>query len=159
MILGIRNFTLGMAFHDLSKRKPQFFLGTFKQGVSKQGVMTFAWRPGSQYDASDCRAQFGRPSTRNGCRICLTVRLPVRPRGDTTGKQIRIPTFPFPPFECALNSRSNSRSDSRNWWEPTWKFFICLCVLGFLGWSPAHQICTKPPGRAPKYRTKGCSRY
>ena len=46
-------------------------VGTFKQGVSKQGVMTFAWRPGSQYDvaatrsadsvlASDCRAHFGR---------------------------------------------------------------------------------------------------
>ena len=56
--------------------------------------MTFAWRPGSQYDAaatrgadsvlaSDCRAQFGRPSTRRGCRICVTVRLPVRPRGET----------------------------------------------------------------------------
>ena len=65
-----------------------------KQGVSKQGVTTFAGRPGSQYDvaatrgadsalASDCRAQFGRPSTRRGCRICVTVRLPVRPRGET----------------------------------------------------------------------------
>ena len=62
--------------------------------VSKQGIMAFAWRPGSQYDvaaarcadsvlASDCRAQFGRPSTRQGCRICVTVRLPVRPRGET----------------------------------------------------------------------------
>ena len=68
--------------------------GTFKQGVSKQGVMTFAWRPGSQHDvsatrgadsvlASDCRAQFGLPSTRRGCRICMTVRLPARPRGET----------------------------------------------------------------------------
>ena len=57
--------------------------------------MTFAWRPGSQYDvtaprgadsvlASDCRAQFGHPSTRRGCRICVTVRLPVRPCGETT---------------------------------------------------------------------------
>ena len=56
--------------------------------------MTFAWRPGSQYDvaatrgadsvlASDCRAKFGRPLTRRGCRICVTVRLPVRPRGET----------------------------------------------------------------------------
>ena len=56
--------------------------------------MTFAWRPGSQYDvaatrgadsvlASDCRAHFGRPSTRKGCRICVAVRLPVRPRGET----------------------------------------------------------------------------
>ena len=69
-------------------------LGTFKEEVSKQGVTTFAWRPGSEYDvaamrgadsvlASDCRAQFGRPSTRRGCRICVTVRLPVRPRGET----------------------------------------------------------------------------
>ena len=59
------------------------------------GVTTFAWRPGSQYDVaatrgadsvlgSDCRARFGRPSTRKGCRICVTVRLPVRPRGETT---------------------------------------------------------------------------
>ena len=51
-------------------------------------------RPGWQYDvaatrgadsvlASDCRAQCGRPSTRGGCRICVTVRLPVRPRGET----------------------------------------------------------------------------
>ena len=71
-----------------------FPLGTFKQGVSKQGVMTFAWRPGLQYDvsvtrgadnvlASDCRAQFGRPSTRRGCRICVTVRLTVRRRRET----------------------------------------------------------------------------
>ena len=56
--------------------------------------MIFAWRPGSQYSvaatrgadsalASDCRAQFGRPSTRRGCRICVTVRLPVPPRGET----------------------------------------------------------------------------
>ena len=33
--------------------------------------------------ASDCRAQFGHPSTRRGCRICGTVPLPVRPRGET----------------------------------------------------------------------------
>ena len=63
------------------------------RGVSKQGVMTFEWRPGSQYDvaatrgadnglASDCRAQFGRPSTRRGCRICVTVQLAVRPSGE-----------------------------------------------------------------------------
>ena len=56
--------------------------------------MTFAWQPGSHYNvaatrgpdnvlASDCRAQFGRPSTRRGFRICVTVRLPVRPRGET----------------------------------------------------------------------------
>ena len=79
---------------DMSQIWAPNLLGTFKQGVSKQGVMTFAWRPGWQYDvaatrgadsalASDCRAQFGLPSTRRGCRICVTVRLPVRPRGET----------------------------------------------------------------------------
>ena len=48
----------------------QVYLGTFKQGVSKQGVTILAWRPGSQYDvaatrgadcnvlASNCCAQF-----------------------------------------------------------------------------------------------------
>ena len=47
--------------------------GNFKQGKNKQGVATFAWPPGWQYHAyatwrtdtvlaSDCRAQFGRPS-------------------------------------------------------------------------------------------------
>ena len=52
------------------------------------------WRLGSQYDvagtrgadrvlASDCRAQVGRLSTRRGCRICVTVRLPVRLRSET----------------------------------------------------------------------------
>ena len=51
-------------------------------------------RPGSQYDvavtrgadnvlASDCRARFGRLSTRIGRRICVTVRLPVRLRRET----------------------------------------------------------------------------
>ena len=70
----------------------------------KQGVMTFAWRPGSQCDvagargadsvlASDCRAQCGRPSIRRGFRICVTVRLPVGPRAENNvfGKQMRTP--------------------------------------------------------------------
>ena len=95
---------------------PAESLGTFKQGVSKQGVMTFAWRPGSQYDvgatrgadsalASDCRTQFGRHSTRRGCRICVTVRLPARPHGETIYWQANADTpFPLPPFKCALNN-------------------------------------------------------
>ena len=43
-----------------------------RQGVSKQGVTTFAWRPGSADSvlASNCHAQCGR--------ICVTLRLPVR---------------------------------------------------------------------------------
>ena len=90
-------------------------LGTFEQGGSKQGVMTFAWRPGSQYNvaategadsvlASDCRAKFGRPSTRRGCRICLTARLPVRPRGETMYWQANAntPLSINPPFKCPL---------------------------------------------------------
>ena len=96
------------------KRMRLFYWACLNRGVSKQGVMTFVWRPGSQYDvtavrgadnvlASDCRAQFGRPSTRRGCRICVTVRLPVRPRGETIHWQaMRIPPFPLPPFKCAL---------------------------------------------------------
>ena len=57
--------------------------------------------PGSHYDvaatrsadnvlASGCRAQFVRPSTRRGCRICVTVRLPVRPRAETTHWQANV---------------------------------------------------------------------
>ena len=42
------------------------------------------------------------------------------------------------------NSRSNSRSDSRNWWEPTWKIFICpmysRSVFSRIGVAPARKI-------------------
>ena len=74
--------------------------------------MTFAWRPELQYDvtttrgvdnvlASDCGAQFGRPSTRKGCRICVTVPLPVRPRGETIYWQANAntPLSVTPPFK------------------------------------------------------------
>ena len=89
----------------------EFFLGMFKQGVGKQRVTTSAWRPGSHYAvaatrdadsvlASDRRAKCGRPSTRRGCRICVTVRLPVRPRGETIYWQANVnyPPFPLPLF-------------------------------------------------------------
>ena len=90
-------------------------LGTFKQGVSKQGVTTFAWQLGPQHDvaamrgadsvlASDCRAQSGRPSTGRGWRICVTVRLPVRPRGETMYRQATANTtlsVTPPPFKSA----------------------------------------------------------
>ena len=63
-------------------------------GHVETGGNDIAWRPGSHYDvaatrgvdsvlASDCRAQFGRPSTRRECCMCVTVRLPVRQRGET----------------------------------------------------------------------------
>ena len=83
-------------------------LGRFKQGVSKQRVTTFAWRPGRQHVAatasadnvlaSDCRAQCGRPSTRRGCRMCVKVRLPVQQRGETLYWQANANTpLPLPP--------------------------------------------------------------
>ena len=90
------------------------FVEALKQGVSKQGITTFAWRPGSQYDvaatrgansalARDCRAQFGHPSTRRGCRICVTVRLPVRPRREAMYWQANANTpLSVTPFKCAL---------------------------------------------------------
>ena len=67
-------------------------LGTFKQGVSKQGVVTFVWRLGSQYDvaatrgadtvvASDCRAVLQQGGDVVFARV--TVRLPDRPCGET----------------------------------------------------------------------------
>ena len=84
--------------------------------------MTFAWRPGSQCDvaatrgagsvlASDCRAHFGRPSTRKGCRICVTVRLPVRPRGETMYWQANAntPLSVTPPFNVPYVERSKTR--------------------------------------------------
>ena len=83
--------------------------------------MTFAWRPGSQYDvpatrgadsvlASDCRAQFGRPSTRRGCRICVTVRLPFRQRRETMYWQANAntPLSVTSPFKGALSSFDDS---------------------------------------------------
>ena len=81
-------------------------LGRFKQGVSKQGVTTFAWRPGWQYDvavtwgadsvpASDYRVQFGPLSTRRGCRICATGRLLGRPRRETMYWQANANTPPL----------------------------------------------------------------
>ena len=50
------------------------------------------------------RAQFGLPSTRRGCRICVTVQLPVRPRGETMYWQANAntPLSVTPPFKCAL---------------------------------------------------------
>ena len=62
--------------------------------------MTFAWRPGSQHDvaatrgadsvlASDCRAHFGLPSTRRGCRICVTVLGHIPSTAGTFRKKLR----------------------------------------------------------------------
>ena len=95
-------------FRSIFRKKIRSSKKTFvENSLCRHGVTTFAWRPGSQYDvaatrgadnalASNCRAQFGRPSTRRGCRICATVRLPVRPRGET------MYPFRYPPFKCAL---------------------------------------------------------
>ena len=70
-------------------------------------VTTFAWQPGSQYGvaatrgadnalASDCRGQFGRPSTRMGCRICVTV------RSDHAENNVLASKCEYPPFRCPL---------------------------------------------------------
>ena len=95
-VVNCRDVCRKLSWHFFSRPLPAvpFWFSPIQQGVSKQGVKTFAWRPGSQHVvaatrgadtvlASDCRAQFDRPSTRRGCRICVTVRLPVRPRGET----------------------------------------------------------------------------
>ena len=42
-------------------------------------------------------ALFGRPSTRSGCCICVTVRLPVRPRRDNVlASECEYPPFRYP---------------------------------------------------------------
>ena len=84
--------------------------------------MTFAWRPGSQYDvdvtrgadsalASNCRAQFGRPFNKEKMSLCVTVRLPVRPRGYTMYWQANAntPLSDTPPFKCALESTTEAQ--------------------------------------------------
>ena len=71
----------------------------------KQGVTTCAQQPGWEYDvapttstdtalASDCRTQFGPPSTEVGCRILCDM----RPDRHCTGNQMRIPPFLLPRF-------------------------------------------------------------
>ena len=74
----------------------------FRQGVSKRRVMTFAWRPGWQYDvaamwgadsalASDCRAQLVVLQQRGNARLftkCLfTIFVPLNPPLPTSKKQ------------------------------------------------------------------------
>ena len=108
-----------------------------KQGVSKQGVMTLAWRPGSQYDvaatrgadsvlASDCRAQLGRPSTRRGCCICVTVRLLVwtAQRDNVLANKCEYPLLNVPwetlyPDRCWQHPTIAMRSASLLWTTKT----------------------------------------
>ena len=47
------------------------------------------------------------------------------------------------------NSRSNSQSDSRNLWEPTWNIFICPCILGAFFQELGRSPCARDfnPGR------------
>ena len=106
--------------------------------------MTFAWRPGSQHDvsatrgadsvvASDCRAQFGLPSTRRGCRICVTVRLPVRPRGETMYWQANANT---PLSATPLLNVPYSRSGDRPRKEGCHGGGVC-------SFSPGHRTATR----------------
>ena len=89
------------------------FLGTFKQGVSKQGVMTFAWRPGSQHDvaatrgadsvlASDCRGWSSFNKERMSHLCDSTVAGLTARRDNVLASKCEYPPFRYPPFKCAL---------------------------------------------------------
>ena len=62
--------------------------------------VTAAWRRADTVLASDCRAEFGRALTRRGWYVCVTVRLPVWPDGETMYWQAHAnsPPFPLPSF-------------------------------------------------------------
>ena len=77
--------------------------------------MTFAWRPGSQYDvsvtrgadsvlASDCRAPFGRGLNKERMsHLCdSTVAGPTAQRDNVLASKCEYPPFRYPPFKCAL---------------------------------------------------------
>ena len=116
-----------------SQQSPQQFWGIWPRGflwlasaISRvglnRGVMTFGWQLGCQYDvkatasadsilASDCRAYFGRPSTRKECPItCDGAVAGVAARREIlrerAGKQLRIPLSVTPLFRAALDCRS-----------------------------------------------------
>ena len=84
-------------------------------------VTTIACRPGSQYDvaatrgadsvvASDCCAQFGRLSTRRGCRICVQYGCWSDHRRDTV-QSVLASKCDFPPFRYPLlNVPNHSRT-------------------------------------------------
>ena len=90
-------------------------------------VTTFAWGPGWQYDvaatasadnvlASNCRVQSGHPSNKEGCRICVTVRLPVRPPGETIYWQANANTpFPLCPRITTEIIAQNSSNGTCSW--------------------------------------------
>ena len=126
-------------------------VGHVKQRVSKHGVMTFAWRPGSQYDvsatrgadivlASDCRAQFGRPSARRGCRICVTVRLLVRRRRDNVRVRKLNTNFFFSNFSGTPGiSRENPGMSQQKVWFP----WVSEDIPNFL--APTPSLGRPPP--------------
>ena len=66
--------------------------------------------------ASDCRAQFGRPSIRKGCRNCVTVRLLVRPHRETMHWQANANT---PPFRHLLSKCAPTKLS-----EGIWRWWI-----------------------------------
>ena len=87
-----------------ARKTPKF--GHVKQGISTQGGNDICVATGitvrCRRDAR-CRQCTGRPSIRGGCRICVTVRLPLRPHGETMYWQANANTPPlcYPPFKCA----------------------------------------------------------
>ena len=102
---------------------------THKQRVSRQRVTTFVWRPGWQYDVSatasadsvltsDCRAQFGRPSTRGDAAFvwqysCRSGRVERQCTGNLKYLlQMRIPPFVNPPLQPARCRGDHLSNDS-----------------------------------------------
>ena len=99
-------------FRSISREKirapKKYFVPiSFCRRATPRGKQTggndISWRPGPQYNvavtrgadsvlASDRRAHFGRPSTRRGCRIGVTVQLLVRPCGETMYWQANVNT-------------------------------------------------------------------
>ena len=93
------------------------YLGTFKTGGKRTGGNDICVATGIAVRCrrnARCRQRtgkrlshthnFGRPSTRRGCRICVTVRLPVRPRRETMYWQANANTpFSVTPPPLLLN--------------------------------------------------------
>ena len=103
-----------------------------------------AWRP-PQFQEKRCRSEkaiLSRSSRRvPGYSRCSS-------RNSKFHSRKGIPR----PEQCENHSsRSNSRSDSRNWWEPKWEIFICpihsRSVFSRIGVVPVRKIfgLRRPP--------------
>ena len=90
-------------------------LGMVKQGGKQTEGNDICVAPGMTIRCRcdvRCRQCIGKHTiwssfNKEGCRICLTVRLLVRPQ--CAGKQMQIPPFQLPPFSMKLNHRFDSK--------------------------------------------------